>query len=157
MDSSSSSAGCPGCQRPLEPGRAQGLCPRCLLARAALATESGPGSPPAAVPDLDAVVAAFPQWEILDLIGRGGMGVVYRVRQKSLNRLVALKLLAAGRERDPAFAERFATEARALAALNHPHIVTVHDFGFAAAPSAGGRWRGRGTPTTSPAPGCTRR
>jgi len=84
------------------------------------------------------VEAAFPQLEILDLIGRGGMGVVYRVRQKSLNRLVALKLLAPGRERDPAFAERFAREARALAALNHPHIVTVHDFGFAAAPSAGG-------------------
>ncbi len=135
MDSSSASLRCPGCQRPLEPGRALGLCPRCLLARAALATGpdgDGPGAPP---PALAAVAAAFPQLEVQELIGRGGMGVVYRARQKSLNRPVALKLLAPGRERDPVFAERFAREARALAALNHPNIVTVHDFGFA--PSAG--------------------
>ena len=65
------------------------------------------------------------------------MGVVYRARQKSLNRPVALKLLAPGRERDPAFADRFAREARALAALNHPNIVTVHDFGFAPTASTG--------------------
>jgi serine/threonine protein kinase len=57
------------------------------------------------------------------------MGVVYKARQKSLNRLVALKLLAPERADDPQFAARFEKEAHALAALNHPNIVGVHDFG----------------------------
>jgi len=73
----------------------------------------------------------FPQLEILECLGRGGMGVVYRARQKTLNRLVALKLLAPERVRDAKFAERFAREAQALAALNHPNIVTIYDFGQA--------------------------
>ncbi|MEO6742740.1 MAG: protein kinase, partial [Chthoniobacteraceae bacterium] len=71
----------------------------------------------------------FPQLEILECLGRGGMGVVYKARQKTLNRLVALKLLAPERVTDPKFAERFAREAQALAALNHPSIVTIYDFG----------------------------
>jgi serine/threonine protein kinase len=71
----------------------------------------------------------FPQLEILECLGRGGMGVVYKARQKTLNRFVALKLLAPERVLDPQFAERFTREAQALAALNHPNIVTIHDFG----------------------------
>jgi len=59
------------------------------------------------------------------------MGVVYKARQKSLNRLVALKLLAPERVQDARFAERFAREAQALAQLNHPNIVTIYDFGQA--------------------------
>ncbi len=73
----------------------------------------------------------FPLLEILECLGRGGMGVVYKARQKTLNRFVALKLLAPERVNDPKFAERFAREAQALAALNHPNIVTIHDFGQA--------------------------
>jgi serine/threonine protein kinase len=73
----------------------------------------------------------FPQLEILECLGRGGMGVVYKARQKSLNRLVALKLLAPERGNDPGFAGRFQREAQALAKLNHPAIVTVYDFGLA--------------------------
>jgi len=73
----------------------------------------------------------FPQLEIIECLGRGGMGVVYKARQKALNRMVALKLLAPERVRNPQFAERFAHEALALAQLAHPHIVTIHDFGQA--------------------------
>ena len=73
----------------------------------------------------------FPQLEIMQCLGRGGMGVVYKARQKTLNRLVALKLLAPERVKDAQFAERFTREAQALAQLSHPHIVTVYDFGQA--------------------------
>ncbi len=79
----------------------------------------------------DQVAPHFPQLEVLECLGRGGMGVVYKARQKILNRLVALKLLAPERVNDPKFAERFVREAQALAALNHPNIVTIHDFGQA--------------------------
>ena len=73
----------------------------------------------------------FPQLEIIECLGRGGMGVVYKARQKSLNRLVALKLLAPERAGEPRFAVRFEKEAHALAALSHPNIVGVYDFGQA--------------------------
>jgi serine/threonine protein kinase len=71
----------------------------------------------------------FPQLELLDFIGQGGMGAVYRARQKELDRIVALKILPPDIGNDPAFAERFMREARALAKLNHPGIVTIHEFG----------------------------
>ncbi len=71
----------------------------------------------------------FPELEILELIGLGGMGTVFRVRQKNLDRVVALKVFMA-RPDDAEFAARFQREARALAKLNHPNIVTVHDFGM---------------------------
>jgi tRNA A-37 threonylcarbamoyl transferase component Bud32 len=71
----------------------------------------------------------FPQLEILELLGQGGMGAVYKARQPKLDRLVAVKILPPEWGKDPAFAERFAREAKALARLTHPHIVAVHDFG----------------------------
>ena len=88
-------------------------------------------TPPVPAPDIETVRAAFPQLEVLSLVGRGGMGAVFKARQPQLDRLVALKLLAPARTDDPRFAERFQREARALAALGHPHIVTIHDFGEA--------------------------
>lgn len=80
-------------------------------------------------PSLLELAAIFPQFEILELIGQGGMGAVYKVRQRHLDRVVALKILPPGIGGDGAFADRFAREAKALAKLNHPGIVTIHEFG----------------------------
>ena len=130
----SSAATCPQCRAPLPADAPHGLCPACLLAAVAAPTEVDASKLAAPAPALAAVAAAFPQLEILELIGRGGMGVVYKARQKSLNRLVALKLLAPERVTDAGFADRLAREAQALARLSHPNIVTIHDFGTTAPP-----------------------
>ncbi len=72
----------------------------------------------------------LPNFEVLDFIGRGGMGAVYKARQKSLNRVVAVKLLSAHSTSSGLdFAARFKVEAQAMARLSHPNIVPVHDFG----------------------------
>ncbi len=130
---------CPACGTQLPTDTPEGLCPGCLLRCAvnspvsAPANGSGVASPRAPfVPPTPAELAPhFPGLEILELIGVGGMGAVYKARQLKLDRLVALKILPAEWGRDPAFAERFGREARALARLSHPHIVHVHDFGQA--------------------------
>ena len=75
------------------------------------------------------IAALFPELDQVQLIGRGGMGAVYRARQKNLDRVVALKILPPQLMDDPAFAERFAREAQAMARLSHPNILTIHDFG----------------------------
>ncbi len=80
-------------------------------------------------PAIEELAGDFPQLEILGLIGQGGMGAVYRARQRHLDRLVALKILNPELGTDRSFAERFTREAQALARLSHPHLVTVHDFG----------------------------
>ncbi len=82
-------------------------------------------------PSLDSVRAAFPQLEVVELIGQGGMGAVFKARQPKLNRFVALKILPEAMSRQPAFAERFTREAQMLARLHHPNIVTIYDFGLA--------------------------
>ncbi|MBI5387374.1 MAG: protein kinase [Verrucomicrobia bacterium] len=129
---------CPTCGAALPANAPQGLCPKCLLLDVAAPTEPGEaGAPPAtaaprpAPPSPEVVTAAFPQLDILELIGQGGMGCVFKARQPQLNRFVALKILPEALSRDAAFAARFTREAQALAALNHPNIVTIHDFGFA--------------------------
>jgi serine/threonine protein kinase len=65
-------------------------------------------------------------YEIVSTLGRGGMGEVYKARDSRLNRFVALKLLPDTAKLDPERCDRFEREARAIAALNHPHIVTIH-------------------------------
>jgi predicted Ser/Thr protein kinase len=129
---------CSQCGTALPADAPQGLCPKCLL-------QGGLGSGGASAAHDSASTAAywaafkapppaelapyFPQLEILELLGQGGMGAVYKARQPGLDRLVALKILPPEASRDSAFAERFTREARALAKLNHPNIVGVYDFG----------------------------
>jgi len=83
-------------------------------------------------PQPEELAEQFPHLEIIELLGQGGMGAVYKARQKQLDRLVALKILPPEVEQQTAFAERFTREARSLARLNHPYIVTVFDFGHTA-------------------------
>jgi len=127
---------CQNCGKPLDEKAVQGLCPECLikvgLGTGTVAAGSAPADPGSFIPPKREELAAhFPQLEILEFIGRGGMGAVYRAQQKSLDRPVALKILPTGTGRDRAFAERFVREARALARLSHPNIVAVYDFGQA--------------------------
>ncbi len=121
---------CPQCGTPLPAGTLAGLCPACLLKAGAAADTITDAKQPAFNPPTVAELAVkFPQLEILELIGKGGMGAVYKARQQQLDRIMALKILPPGIGDDPAFAERFAREAKALAKLNHPGIVTIYDFG----------------------------
>src|SRR3954466_4645048 len=131
--SNEASLKCPQCGAPIKEDAPAGLCPACLMALNLKTETVFTGDMLAAQPPLlpGEIAPHFPQLEVLECLGRGGMGVVYKARQKSLNRLVALKLLAPERVSDARFAERFTHEAQALAALNHPNIVTIHDFGEA--------------------------
>lgn len=82
--------------------------------------------------DLGAFLCACPDLELQGSLGRGGMGIVFRARQVRLDRDVAIKLMSPEVAKDPEFAERFEREAKAMARLQHPGIVAVHDFGEAA-------------------------
>ena len=131
VKSESSAPGkCPQCGTPLAGNALAGLCPACLLkAGVGADTASQPNHRHFQPPTAGELAAKFPQLEILELIGKGGMGAVYKARQTQLDRIVALKILPPGIGGEPAFAERFAREAKALAKLNHPGIVTIYDFG----------------------------
>ncbi len=133
---------CPACQRPLPDNAPQGLCPQCLMKGGlpsgmeigAATTASDPGragDERFVPPTVEEIARFFPQLEVLAFIGQGGMGAVYKARQKQLDRVVALKILPPGIGDDAAFAERFGREAKAMAKLSHPGIVTIHDFGQA--------------------------
>ncbi len=142
MDETTNETQCAECGTDVPPDAPLGLCPACLLKRAMSATTAGGrggagrssgggwhgGFDP---PPVVQLVPLFPQLEILEFVGRGGMGAVYKARQPHLDRIVAVKILPTSIANDPAFAERFAREARSLARLNHPNIVTIHDFGRA--------------------------
>ena len=130
---------CPKCGIPLPADAPAGLCPKCLV-QAGLESEPRPHPMPAATMpspaffgfeplSVERLAGKFPQLEILELLGKGGMGAVYKARQRGLDRLVAVKVLPPEIGHDPAFAERFTREARALARLSHNHIVSVFDFG----------------------------
>jgi len=132
---------CPFCGKAVQTTALRGSCPECMLKAGLTETgEVGPDgtvaakAPPQPAPKVEEIAPHFPQLEILEWLGRGGMGAVYKARQPKLDRFVALKILTRRLDSgitDREFAARFQQEARALARLNHPDIVAVYDFGEA--------------------------
>ena len=128
---------CRQCESILEEESPDGLCPDCSEAKSAIVSPEIPSSqrstvksrPRHSVPPPEELSEYFPQLQIGELLGQGGMGVVYKARQVGLDRPVALKILPREAGEQPGFAERFTREGRALAILNHPNIVTVYDSG----------------------------
>ena len=130
MSDESVSKLCPCCAMPVPTEAPGGLCPKCLMVQAAVGTGGdGLSTEAKTPPSLKKVAAAFPQLEVLEMVGQGGMGVVFKARQPKLDRLVALKILPEQLAGDPAFAARFAREGQMLARLSHPNVVGVYDFG----------------------------
>ena len=138
MSDTNSGRKCSRCGAALPADAPEGLCPRCLMGLnfTAQTEELGPGGTvviraQAEPPPIDQIAKLFPQFEILEFLGRGGMGFVYKARQPRLDRFIALKILAPDPENRGRFAERFEREAQALARLTHPNIVAVYEFGEA--------------------------
>ncbi len=118
---------CPICGMDLAPEAPAGLCTRCVFKRMLAPPE--PETPAQTSEGRVAFPRPFGAYELLSEIARGGMGIVYKARQVTLNRLVALKVITAGELSSPDFVRRFRLEAEAAARLDHPHIVPIYEIG----------------------------
>ncbi|MDP6525971.1 MAG: protein kinase [Kiritimatiellia bacterium] len=119
---------CDECGSVVPDSAPMGLCPQCLLG-CGLGAQDRSTTGGFETPSLSVMRERFPGYEILELLGRGGMGIVYKARQSRLERLVAIKIIPFKKDMDVEASERFLREAKTLASLNHPNIITVYDFG----------------------------
>jgi WD40 repeat protein/predicted Ser/Thr protein kinase len=125
---------CWKCGAQLSDVGAEQLCPGCLLEAGLEASRDGFETLSSNLGGQSPIEPPFPRsfgdYELLEEIARGGMGIVYKARQASLDRIVALKMLLFGPLAGPEFVQRFRTEASAAASLQHPNIVAIHEVGF---------------------------
>jgi serine/threonine protein kinase len=122
-------ARCPQCDGEMIRHADQEFCPVCLMQEGMRSSTVAGARFSWTPPTPEELADKFPGLEIQALLGQGGMGAVYRVRQIELDRIAALKILPEQMAQEPGFSERFLREARLLASLSHPHIVTVYEFG----------------------------